>query len=126
MKRLIYLSSCALGLATAMTSYAASSEWPTLPTKGFISGRPATEQDVKDGNAIFVAKIVGAVVGKPISLAIPQFAYWADSEGKKVPVVVVQAEEANGMRLFGFRDAAGGDHVATGPEIELLGTTPPN
>ncbi|MFO1160027.1 MAG: hypothetical protein U1E60_14390 [Reyranellaceae bacterium] len=104
----------------------ASSEWPPLPTKGFISGRPAQVQDVKDGNAVFVAKVGDAVIGKPLAIVIPQFAFWTDSNGKKVPVVIIQAEEANGIHIFGFRDAAGADHAATGPEIELLGATPPN
>jgi hypothetical protein len=126
MKRARYLSAVALVFMVAEMSHAANPEWPSLPTKGFISGRPATEQDVDDGNAIFVAKVGGTTIGKPIPVTIPQFAYWTDSNGKKVPVVILQAEEANGMPLFGFRNAAGAAHVATGPELELLGTTPPN
>jgi hypothetical protein len=110
----------------SVVAYAADSQWPPLPTTGFIFGRPATEQDVDAGNAIFVAKVNGVVIGKPVSMIIPQFAYWTDSAGKKIPVVIVQAEDAQGMRLYGFRDAQGIDHVCTGPEIEVLGTTAPN
>lgn len=124
MKMAGLLSAGTLVLMVATMSFAADPEWPALPVKGFISGRPATEQDVANGNAIFVAKVGNAVIGKPISVTIPQFAYWRDAAGKKVPVVIVQAEEASGMRLFGFRDAAGKDHVATEPELDLLGTTP--
>jgi hypothetical protein len=95
-----------------------------LPTTGFVSGRAATEQDVEAGNAIFVAKAEGVIIGKPIAVTIPQYAYWTQPTGKTL-VVIVQAEEANGMRLFGLRDAAGSETVATEPEIELLGTATP-
>lgn len=95
-----------------------------LPTSGFVSGRAATEKDVEAGNAIFVARVEGAIIGKPIAVTIPQYAYWSQPNGKTL-VVVVQAEEADGMRLFGLRDSAGGEIVATEPEIELLGTTAP-
>jgi hypothetical protein len=95
-----------------------------LPSTGFISGRAATEKDVEDGNAVFVAKVEDKIIGTPIAITVPQYAFWSRADGK-ILVVIVQAEEANGMRLFGFRDAAGEETVATGPEIELLGTTRP-
>ena len=125
MKNASFFSAGILAFMATTMSFAANSEWPVLPTKGFIPGRAATQQDVIDGNAIFVAKIGDMVIGKPISVTIPQFAYWTDATGKKVPGVIVQAEEANGLRIFGFRDSAGKDYVATEPEIDLLGTTPP-
>src|SRR5258706_2065655 len=104
----------------------AQQEWPSLPHEGFISGRPATVQDVNEGNAIFVAKIADVAVGKPIQIRIPQYAYWTSETGKRVPVIVVQAEEANGFKLFGIRDASGKEYGCTGLELTLLGTMPPN
>lgn len=51
------------------------SSWPSLPTTGFIKGRPATEQDIDDGNAVFVASGPnGKVLGQPIDIDIPQYA----------------------------------------------------
>ena len=95
-----------------------------LPATGFLTGRAATEKDVEDGNAVFVAKVGDKSIGTPVPIAIPQFAFWSHPDGKTL-VVIVQAEEANGMQLFGFRDASGNETVATGPEIELLGTSRP-
>jgi hypothetical protein len=44
-------------LMTTEMSHAAKPQWPPLPVKGFVSGRAASEQDVKDGKPIFVAKV---------------------------------------------------------------------
>jgi hypothetical protein len=126
MKRLTLPFLVALGISGIHMSYAGNPQWPPLPAKAFISGRAANEQDIKDGNAIFVAKIGGTIIGKPLPVTVPQYAYWTDGSGEKVPVIIVQAEEAIGMQLFGFRDASGADYAATGPEIELLGTRIPN
>lgn len=98
---------------------------PELPVSGFISGRAATQPDVRAGNAIFAIGTDGSMAGEPLSVAIPQYAFWSSAEAGKVLVVVVQAEGINGLQLFGFRDSDGNEYVATGPEIELLGTTPP-
>jgi len=81
---------------------------------------------MKRGDAIFVAKVGDETIGKPIAIMIPQYAYWTDEQGRRVPVVIVQAEEEKGRQLFGFRDSQGQDYVATGPEITLLGTNRPN
>jgi hypothetical protein len=88
---------------------AMSSKNLQLPVgSGFLAGRAATEKDVQDGNAVFVAKIDGVIVGKPSAVTIPQYAFWSSPNGK-VLVVIVQAEDVNGMRLFGFRDACGAE-----------------
>ena len=100
--------------------------WPPLPTSGFISGRAATREDVAKGDAEFAAEASGLGIGVPVAIAIPQYAYWTDEKGQKVPVIVLQAEDTPAYRLFGIRNFAGHDIVCTGPEIELLGTTPPN
>ena len=120
---LIAVASC---LASAMAPRAAEKEWPPLPDKGFISGRAATVHDIDEGNAIFVAQSAGTPIGKPLQVTIPQYAYWTNESGARLPVIVVQAEKANGANIFGIRDMYGNDYVCTEPELTLLGTTRPN
>ena len=110
---------------TAMSD-AAGIVWPDLPVKGFIFGRAATEKDVQDGNAIFVTKAGNTVIGKPLPVTIPQYAYWKKSADKNVPVVIIQAEEAKGVQIIGFRDLTGAAGAATVPEMIFLGTSRPN
>jgi len=81
--------------------------------------------DVDEGRAIFVQAEEGEPIGAPLDIIIPQYAFWKNEHGEKIPVIVVQAEEAPKMDIFGFRDFAGQSYVCTGPEIELLGTIPP-
>src|SRR5437870_10593264 len=95
----------ALGIAGAAgTAAAADLDWPVLPIHGFISGRPASQTDVKNGDAIFVASVGDKIIGKPISIQIPQYARLKDTGAR---AIVVQAEEANGMKLFGVRTLEG-------------------
>jgi len=111
-----------VGTELAVAS-AHGSQWPTLPKTGFIAGRPATQQDVADGNAVFSAEKDGVVIGKPLPVQIPQFALWDDGKGHRIPVIVVQAESANGFEIFGLRDASGKDLACTRAELVLLGQT---
>ena len=104
------------------TSVGASSEWPPLPTKGFITGRPAQKEDVAKGDAVFVAAVKDTVIGKPLQIPIPQYARMMKTDTR---VFIVQAEEANGMKLFGLRGFDGQEAVATESDIELLGTKSP-
>jgi len=99
-------------------------DWPPLPQTGFLAGRPATEQDIEDGNAIFVAKAENFRTGKPIATPIPQYALLKDNAGKTVPVFVVQAEQSLDDRLYGLRDFSGKEFVATEAHLRLLGTKP--
>ena len=97
--------------------------WPDLPTKGFLSGRPATNADVEAGNAVFSmdGKSEGAV-----EIAVPQYALWVDDQGQRHPVIVVQAEKApGGMNIVGLLNRDGSYTAATLPELELLGTEKP-
>ena len=103
---------------------AQDSVWPALPTSGFISGRAATATDVAAGNAVFVAKVDGTVIGKPLEIVVPQYALLSvDGEETPIPVVIVQAEHAVGMDLIGYRRVDGSEGVATLPEFVLLGRT---
>jgi hypothetical protein len=100
----------------------ASPDWPPLPSKGFITGRPAQISDVKSGDAVFVAAVKGVVIGKPLPISIPQYALLHNNHER---VILVQAEEANGMKMFGVRGLDGKEAVVTETDLELLGTEMP-
>ena len=59
-------------------------------------------------------------------IMIPQYVYLIDGPSTKIPVIIVQAEEANSIRLFGVRDLGGKEHVAKESDLELLGDKPPS
>ena len=116
----------ALLLCVASTSGSAqSTSWPPLPKQGFITGRAATQADVAAGNAIFAAGAGETIVGTPLQISIPQYAYHNEA-GKKVPVVIVQAEEVRGKRIVGAREFGGQELAGLLEEFELLGTSLPN
>jgi hypothetical protein len=106
-------------------SAALAQAWPALPTTGFVTGRPATDQDVTDGNALFVLKAHGVYFGKPLDIAIPQYAYLLKGGDKPVPVIVIQAEQERNLKLFGVRGLDGDPTVAKERELQLLGVKPP-
>jgi len=116
----------AFGLAAGAAAQSPPVDWPALPAKGFVSGRPATDEDIKAGNAVFVLKAYGAYFGKPMNVAIPQYAYFTKRGEKPEPVIVVQAEIGKGIKLFGVRALDGKTATARDYEIRLLGTTPPH
>ncbi len=116
----------ALAMAAAASAQTAPVNWPPLPTKGFVSGRQATDEDVNAGNAIFVLKAYGGYFGKPMNVTIPQYAYLIKAGEKPVPVIVVQAEIGKGIKLFGVRGLDGDKSTARDYELKLLGTKPPN
>jgi hypothetical protein len=94
-----------------------------LATQGFISGRPATSDDVRQGNAVFHTNGTG---GDAVAIELPQYAYWSENPGEKLPVILVQAElSPEGPTLVGLRDLSGHAIVATLAELELLGTEKP-
>ncbi|MCA9212322.1 MAG: hypothetical protein KDB27_04595 [Planctomycetales bacterium] len=103
-------------------------EWPELPTSGFLAGRVATEQDVSNGEAAFVA--FGAVHSDRLAIDVPQYAFLTSDDGSRVPVFVVQAELVQGVNgdveTFGLRPIQGGDPiVGVAPNVTLLGTKNP-
>jgi hypothetical protein len=108
------------------TPQAAKQSWPPLPTTGFISGRPATDKDVIDGNAVFALRAYGVPFGKPLDVTIPQYAYLRKKGHEPIPVIVVQAELGKGLKIFGVRDLKGKGVTAKDSELELLGTHPPD
>jgi hypothetical protein len=99
--------------------------WPPLPTSGFISGRPATDKDVAAGNAVFVLRAYGIAFGTPLDVSIPQYAYLTKRGAPAVPVIVVQAEQGRGIKVFGVRGLGGQTATAKDSELRLLGTQLP-
>ena len=104
----------------------AGQSWPPLPTSGFVSGRAAADKDVAEGNAVFVLRAYGVAFGKPLDVVIPQYAYLTKNRQQKLPVIVVQAEEGKGIKIFGIRDFDGKTATAKQSELQLLGTNPPD
>ena len=103
----------------------AGQTWPALPATGFVSGRAATDKDVADGNAVFALRAYGIAFGKPLDIVIPQYAYLIRNGQQKLPVIVVQAEDGKGIKIFGIRDFNGKTATAKQSELQLLGTHPP-
>lgn len=118
-----------MGIAFALfaaTAAAAPSAWPALPTSGFVFGRLATHNDLSNGNGVFLFEVAGKPITRPTQkVQIPQFAYLKEKRGNRRPVVVVQAELLEGDLTLGLRDADGKEYIASGDEVELLGTTHP-
>lgn len=102
--RLLALST--IGGTTAVNS----SDWPPLPSKGFIAGRAAQQDDLRKGDAVFVSMVNNVVVGKPLAISIPQYARLRETHEK---VIVVQAEEASGIGILGIRGLDGKEAVVT-------------
>ena len=100
-----------------------SVSWPDLPVRDFIAGRTASEADIADRRAVF--SMAGTGLG-PLSIEIPQYAYWIDEMGDQHPMVVVQAEQhPDGTGIVGLRSFDGSETVATLPEVKLLGKEKP-
>lgn len=102
--------------------------WPDLIRVGHVTGRVATTDDVKAGNAAFAIQNGDGHPGsKPIRLTIPQYAIYMDRDtGHEVPVIVIQAEDRAGVKLAGFR-IVGSEGVGACllSELRLLGTKRP-
>ena len=91
------------------------------------SGRPADFADVHSGQAIFVARVNGQLVGRPLPIPLPQYAFQVDPETQqRTPCIVVQAEEANNRQIIGGRRVPDGQElVGFIDDFELLGSSPP-
>lgn len=103
--------------------------WPTLPTTGFIAGRPATVDDVDQGAAIFCQQAEDGEESQPFEVVVPQYVIWQEADGADVPAILVQAElhitDPEGDPLFGLRLLDGRQVVADGSEVTLLGEKVP-
>lgn len=83
-----------------------------------VSGRIATERDVKEGKATFYIEGDRATL-KPIALSLPACAILRE-EKKETPVIVMQAEETPRSKTVGVRFLTGGNGVCTLEELEIL------
>jgi hypothetical protein len=100
--------------------------WPALPTNEFVVDRPAVEADVNAGRAVFVMRSKGALIGQPVDVKIPQYAFHTDIEtGARTPCILIQAEAAGDRILAGVRYLDGQIGAGFLSEFELLGTTTP-
>jgi hypothetical protein len=102
-------------------------EWPSLAGYARLSGRAATEEDVREGAAVFAVGAGGRTAGRPLGITLPQYAFHVDQKTqKRAPCIIIQAEEAQGMQLIGCRELpAGRSAVGLLAEFELLGSIPP-
>lgn len=109
------------------TAYGEQIMWPSLSEISFSKGKPATEDDVNSGAAVFVLKVDETVVGVPIDIEIPQYAFHIDQEtGNKTPVIIIQAEESQGKKYIGAISTSKDDYmIGFIYEFELLGNTAP-
>jgi len=92
-------------------------KWEATPC---VVGRLASEQDVKEGKAVFY--ISGDLSGvKPIGISLPACALYHEVASKEAtPVILIQAEETPKAQTIGFRFISGGNGVCTLAELEIL------
>ena len=111
--------------AAAFLAWPRPPRWPDLPSDHFISGRAATIEDVRAGNAAFAVERRGEFIGVPASMEIPQYAwYWSREEKTWYRAVIIQAERApDGQLWFGLRRTSNsiGGIPALEEHVELLG-----
>ena len=120
----MHLLAMIFALSAAMAG-AADATWPIMPTK-FVSGRLATNEDLANGNAVFLIEVEGKRLTTPTQrFQIPQFAYLLEAGKHRRPVVVVQVELLDGEPVIGLRDAEGEMFIASAKEVELLGLKHP-
>jgi hypothetical protein len=93
------------------------SDWRNVP---FIEGRPAQEEDVKCGRAVFY--IEGAQSKATEGISLPALARLKMEDGKSEKVIIIQVESStkNDDVIAGYRTFAGGNGVATLRELEII------
>ena len=115
-----------LFIATSLVCLNALAEtWSPLPTVDFTKGRAATSNDVDEGRAVFVGEINGMMIGVPIDITIPQYAY-LNRDGKKQAVIVIQAEQIQNDKIIGAKLLNGQDIAGFMQDFELLGNQQPH
>ncbi|WP_186826825.1 hypothetical protein, partial [Seonamhaeicola algicola] len=92
-------------------------KWSEIP---HVSGRLATEEDIKNGSATFRIDNKGQE-HKPLNIKIPSLAYHIDQEtNEKIPVIVIQAEQVGDKKVIGIRYLDGTDGVCLLFELEFV------
>ena len=87
--------------------------WKSTPC---LRGRQATEQDVKDGRAVYYINGVTA----PADLTLPACGYQQLEDGTEQAVVIVQAEVIPDGTLLGVRPLSGGNGICLDSDVRLL------
>ena len=86
-----------------------------------ISGRVACEEDVKTEKAVFFLEEPGEIGARPYDITLPHCGIWTDEDtGNEIPIVLIQAEQADDRIYVGFRFLGGGNGMGLLSEIELL------
>ena len=103
-------------------------EWPELSDVKFVSGRPATEDDINAGAAVFLLQSEGVSIGTPIEIEIPQYAIHTDGDsGENSNVIVIQAEESNDQKVIGALIVGSSEFmVGFFNEFKFIGNNKPN
>ncbi|RRO25529.1 hypothetical protein [Flavobacteriaceae bacterium 14752] len=85
-----------------------------------VSGRLATEEDVKNGSATFLVDDKSEE-HKALNIKIPSLAYHFDQEtNEKKPVVVIQGEKVGDQKVIGIKYLDGTDGVCLLFELEFV------
>ena len=92
-------------------------QWCETPC---ISGRLATEDDVKSGRAVFYVGNASEIGAHSADIDLPRCAIVTDDDGTKIPVVVIQSEKAEDKHYIGYRPIHGGNGICLIHEVELL------
>jgi hypothetical protein len=93
-------------------------DWKTVP---HISGRVATEQDVKDGRAVFYVPSGS----EPYETELPLFALQTEENSKKkIPCIAIQIENTPEGTAVGVRYIDGGNGVGMANEFEFYSEVP--
>ena len=90
-----------------------ASEWRKTPC---VVGRPAIEDDVVAGIAVFYVPGNSAAA----SITLPCCAIQSLEDGTKQPVAVVQAELAPHGTILGVRPLSGGNGICMDTEVRML------
>jgi len=93
-------------------------QWQQVPC---MTGRLATEADVKAGCAVFYLGNVDEAPARPADLKLPALALQRDEDsGDLTPVVVIQVEEGESQCMVGVRFFPGGNGICSLEELELI------
>lgn len=93
-------------------------EWKEVP---FMSGRVATEEDVKEGRAVFYLPSGS----ESYEIELPLFALQIEEDtNEKIPCVVIQIEITSEGTAVGVRYIEGGNGVGMASEFEFYGEVP--
>ena len=112
-------------IATSLICFSAlARSWPALPAADFTRGRAATRDDVDEGRAVFVGEANNIMIGSPIDITIPQYAY-LNRDGKKQAVIVIKAEQVQNEKIIGAKLLNGQDIAGFMQDFELLGNQIP-